>query len=402
MRSTAFRPRGMRADCSMGSRCMKYMGSKRVMLQNGFGSAILEASKKSKRVVDLFSGSGAVAWYAAERVDQPVLAVDLQAYSAILANAVIGRTEALDLGELERQWLAPALRSARRSKQWKASGSYRGVSRSEVRRARDLCRDGSGGVIWSAYGGHYFSPRQALLFDWALKRLPLDESLRSAGKAALIAAASHCAAAPGHTAQPFQPTKTALPYIGTAWRKDPLDYARNWLLSISGRFAKTKGTARVADALKEAVNLDAGDLVVIDPPYSAVQYSRFYHVLEVIARWDSDLELGVAGVGRYPPSEMRPRSDFSLKTRSSQAIEELLDELGDVGCRVLITFPDAVCSNGLSGAAIADMARSRFKVKTKTVEGRFSTLGGNNSVRAARHSSAEMILSLSPRRVGRD
>jgi adenine-specific DNA-methyltransferase len=105
----------------------------------------------------------------------------------------------------------------------------------------------------------------------------------------------------------------------------------------------------------------------------------------------------VSGVGRYPPIEERPRSDWSLKSRSKKAAEDLLNALADSGCQAIITFPKARCSNGLSGDQIAQLARRRFEVKTKTVRGNFSTLGGNGTIRAARAASAELIITLSPK-----
>jgi adenine-specific DNA-methyltransferase len=378
---------------------MKYMGSKRVMLQNGFGSAITAAAVESERIVDLMAGSGAVAWYAAQNFDQPVLAVDLQAYSSVLSAAVISRTRGLNVGKLERKWLGPARRDASAAAGWETATDFdQPLDRAAVERARALCEDEDGGMIWSSYGGHYFSPCQAIQLDSALALLPLREPDRSACRAALIAAAGYCAAAPGHTAQPFQPTKSAIPYIRDFWRRDPLTYAASWLADIAPRFAQKKGTTEVADALDVVEELGPGDLVIVDPPYSDVQYSRFYHVLEAIARADgSEAEPAVSGVGRYPPFEERPRSDFSLKSRSQDAIEDLLDALADRGCRAIITFPAARCSNGLSGEQIAELARSQFEVETKTVKGRFSTLGGNNTTRAARTPSAELIITLSPK-----
>ncbi len=377
---------------------MKYMGSKRVMLQNGFGSAILSSARKTRRVVDLFAGSGAVSWYAAEALDQPVLAVDLQAYSAILSGAIISRTRGLDVHRLEDDWLAPSRRSARRCAQWSASGIFDDPRRkSDVERARALCEEAKDGMIWQAYGGHYFSPRQAILLDRALALLPSREPARSTCRAALIAAAGYCAAAPGHTAQPFQPTDSALPYIQDFWRRDPLSYAQSWLSEVAPRHARRKGHTEIGDALDVMETLRPTDLVIIDPPYSDVQYSRFYHVLEAIARSDGEgTTVAVTGVGRYPPFEERPRSDFSLKSRSREAMEDLLDALADAKCRAIITFPNASCSNGLSGAQIARLARKQFLVRTKTVNGKFSTLGGNGTTRAARTSSAELIISLAP------
>lgn len=373
------------------------MGSKRMMLQNGFGSAILDESRRSERVVDLFSGSGAVAWYAAERIDQPVFAVDLQSYSAVLASAVIARTTKLNMEKVESEWLRPALRSAHRCKPWSEAKKHdQPRFKYEVTAARQLCATESAGVVWQAYGGHYFSPRQALLMDRALLSLPQREPLRSACKAALIASATYCAASPGHTAQPFQPTQSAMPFIREAWGRDPLAYARTWLSFIAERHARKKGRVKIADAVAEASELRESDLVVVDPPYSAVQYSRFYHVLEAIAKAGSPLKSGVSGSGRYPPIGLRPHSDFSLKTKSADAVEDLLKALGGVGCRVLITFPESRCSNGLSGHEIAELAEEHFNVTTKTVAGRFSTLGGNNDNRAARQASAEMIMTLTP------
>jgi len=374
------------------------MGSKRVMLKNGFGSTITTAAQRSDRVVDLFAGSGVVAWYAAERLDRPVLAVDLQAYSAVLSGAVISRTRGLNLAKLEQEWIGVARRSAQHQKAWTASKRFDDPqNRRVVEKARTLCEENAGGMIWKSYGGHYFSPRQAIQLDRALALLPEREPDRSACRAALIAAAGYCAAAPGHTAQPFQPTESAIPYIRDFWRRDPLTYARSWLMQIAPRFARCKGSTDVADAVEVAETLRDTDLVIIDPPYSDVQYSRFYHVLEAIARAETkESLLTVSGAGRYPPASERARSDFSLKSQSRTAFVNLLDSLADVGCHAIITFPAARCSNGLSGAQIARLAKKQFEVHTKTVRGRFSTLGGNGTTRAARTASAELIISLSP------
>ncbi len=378
---------------------MKYMGSKRYMLQNGFGSAISAVVPQCERVVDLFSGSAAVSWYAAEKFEVPVLAIDLQSYSAVLARAVIARTRGLNLEMIEEEWLEPTQRSSQRMPQWVPAGKFDNPkSKTAVRKARLLCGREAGGPIWSAYGGHYFSPRQALQIDCGLLRLPAREPYRSACRAALIAAAAYCAASPGHTAQPFQPTSSALPYIRESWARDPITYARGWLEQIADRHAKSKGCARVGNAIEVAEGLRSSDLVIIDPPYSAVQYSRFYHVLEAIAVLGEGETQTVSGAGRYPPLEQRPSSDFSKKGRSRGAITDLLDILAEVGCQAIITFPKERCSNGLAGVQIAQIARRRnFEVSTKSVKGSFSTLGGNGATRAARHCSRELIISLTPR-----
>jgi adenine-specific DNA methylase len=125
-----------------------------------------------------------------------------------------------------------------------------------------------------------------------------------------------------------------------------------------------------------------------------VHYSRFYHVLETIARGRCG---AVEGVGRYPPPKERPNSAYSRKDKSSDAMHRLLATLAGRGCRVVLTFPKEECSNGLSGDMLEEMAGSHFKVIRKAVKTRFSTLGGNTSNRAARNVSDELILVLRPK-----
>lgn len=69
------------------------MGSKRTMLQNGLGELLGHEVSNALRFVDLFAGSGSVAIHVAQKFPIPVLAFDLQSYSAVLAVAVslVGR-----------------------------------------------------------------------------------------------------------------------------------------------------------------------------------------------------------------------------------------------------------------------------------------------------------------------
>lgn len=377
---------------------MKYMGSKQTMLLNGLGETIEFEAKGKKRVVDLFSGSGAVAWYAAERTHLPVTAVDLQHYAVVLANAVIARTEPASVDSVVEKWLVPTRRSRPRTNRWKRWNELGVAPRGRLRKkdvlaARQLCKKEDGGLVWSSYGGYYFSPAQALTFDLLRHNLPDAEPERSLCLAAVIATASRCAASPGHTAQPFRPSQAALPYITAAWKKDPLNEAEELLRQLAVRHANTAGSAHVADAVAEAKNLKEDDLVILDPPYSAVQYSRFYHVLETIAWGEVD---AIEGAGRYPPFAQRPRSDFSVKTRAEQALTELLKSLADIGCTAILTFPASEASNGLSGKRVSQLARTYFDVVSSKVATRFSTLGGNNELRPSRHDTHELIVTMRP------
>lgn len=375
---------------------MKYMGSKRAMLANGLGDLIRSEARSANRIVDLFAGSAAVSWYAAQNTNCAVISADLQHYSVTLALSVIGRTRALSADTIVSEWIDSSRKvvSKRRpvlESSWRSSDP---ISARSVQAARDWSAESEIALV-SAYGGYYFSPYQAAAMQALMDRLPQLQKGRRVAHAALLMTAARCAAAPGHTAQPFGATLTALPYIETAWRKDPFAEAEGFVRSLAPVFARKRGAASVGDAADIAKRLEMGDLVFLDPPYSSVQYSRFYHVLEAISRQTVPT---VSGTGRYPHIDERPKSSWSLKTQSEAAARTLFRSLARRGCRAILTFPDGDCSNGLTGTSITDLARESFnEITTRLVETRFSTLGGNGSARPARHNSRELILLLENR-----
>lgn len=384
---------------------MKYMGSKRYMLRNGLGTRIRQLGKEPwcTRFVDLFTGSGAVAHFAAEQLGKPVLASDIQLYASVLASAVTLRDAPLALSGFEAGWLAEVERRLPThpcyAEAVRCSAVQPGAQlASDVERARALCEKRVRiGPIWQAYGGHYYSPLQALTLDYLRKYLPRQEPERAVALAALIVAASRCAAAPGHTAQPFKPTETGGRFLAEAWNRSVLLAVRTALAEFAPRHGRTVGEVQTADALSVAATLGPGDLVFVDPPYSAVHYSRFYHVLETIAQGECG---PVSGVGRYPASERRPSSKFSMVSNSKLELERLIETLGQTGATVLLTFPEGKCSNGLSGEVIEEVARRWFDVEIlKKVHGSFSTMGGKKKGegnRLPRQESVELLFVMRP------
>lgn len=375
---------------------MKYMGSKRWMLQNGLGTLLRAECAGAQRFVDLFAGSGAVACFVAEQTSLPVLASDLQEFSVILTEAIIARDKPLDASRIWGAWVGAAQQSFPRFRIPEVGN----LTRADVETCREWSESRREWSITRAYGGHYFSPLQAIWIDALRRAIPDHEPARTVALAALICAASRCAASPGHTAQPFQPTRTAKRFLTEAWSKDITACTQQALRVLAPQHAKLKGRARVADANATAARLKEGDLAFIDPPYSGVQYSRFYHVLETIAKGTSG---AVSGAGRYPVRSLRPQSKFSVKTHSLAALQELLKTVAERHARVIVTFPDHDCSNGLSGEIIRETAAGLFRVTTKTVDSKFSTLGGNARLaktgkgREARQMAKEFILTLTPR-----
>ncbi len=373
---------------------MKYMGSKRWMLQNGLGDLVRSRISKHERFVDLFSGSAAVSWHVASKYRIPVIANDLQEFCSVLAGAVLHRTRKLGHHWIDT-WIARATADAH------SNPIYIDARRLENRNvpialfagnAKALCANSSR-PITAAYGGHYFSPMQAIYLDSLRNCLPQRLPHRDAGLAALVQAASACAASPGHTAQPFKPTASAGPHLLHSWSRDVLASARAHAQILSKISSKQLGKAVTGDANLLASELSDGDLVFIDPPYSSVHYSRFYHVLETVATGQC---VAVTGIGRYPPRELRPTSRYSLLSESELALQDLLHTISARGCGAIMTFPAGLASNGLSGSKVLNIARELFAVDCIKVHSQFSTLGGNARNRSARMRSEELLLNLHP------
>lgn len=376
---------------------MKYMGSKRAMLGNGLGELLEVEVPTAQRFVDLFTGSAAVAAHVGCRFDLPVLAFDLQNYSTVLADAVIGRNETFAWESTFDRWYKRAEDFAIQVQLPEAVN----ITKKVVSEYRVWCAEQHDLPITKAYGGHYFSPQQAVWIDAFRAKLPTTEPARTVALAALIQAASQSAAAPGHTAQPFQPTQTAKRFLADAWKREIPIRVRSSFEALANQCAQRVGISRVADANDAAGELVEGDLVFLDPPYSGVHYSRFYHVLETIAQGSCG---EVSGVGRYPAPKLRPRSSYSVTSESATAIDDLLEKISSRGARAILTFPDHECSNGLSGESVRDISGRYFRVKEKIVKSKFSTMGGTGNaqrneegLRSARHHADELILVLEPK-----
>jgi adenine-specific DNA methylase len=368
------------------------------MLQNGLGEIIGRTTQSTKGFADLFTGSGTVAWHVSEKFDVPVRAFDLQSFAVALADGVIGRNAPFDELNWVNLWLESAISLAAQSPIWESSLKIdhrlpkedlekvvAAARRLAARSEHSFCR---------AYGGYYYSPRQATLLAALRASLPTEPAQRKLSLAALIATGSRCAASPGHTAQPFRPTTTAGPYLIEAWQKRPVDVLTVKVKELAARHARQQGIVCVDDAASAASKLTEGWIAFVDPPYSSVHYSRFYHVLESLSRGDVG---EVSGSGRYPVPSERPSSDFSVSTKARAAFETLFSKLSNSGARAIVTFPADGASNGITGEVLRELAEQYFKIVEEKVSSRFSTLGGNRNQRDARKDAVELILSLDPR-----
>lgn len=389
---------------------VKYMGNKGKMLST-LGGIIAFHSKNAARIADPFCGSAVVSWYLAESTNKEIISGDIQSFAVARASAVVERLEAITPESILKLWFCRASVVVDRVashfpnhlKSIEPDLTDPALIKRVVTQSRKFCQDVLPVVfqefegkwpISKAYGGYYFSPAQALVFDALRQTLPTNAAKRKVALAALVEATSRAAASPGHTAQPFQPTATSAKYIIEAWLRNPWTLVEDAVANIASRSANKPGQGIIGDFTKTIAKLEAGDLVFADPPYSGVHYSRFYHVLETITRGD---EFEPEGRGRYPALENRPSSAFSKKSEAHFAASKLLNCCAKNKLTLVLTFPTEDASNGLTANDFIRIGRSVFsKIETEEICSDFSTLGGNKKHRAARKSCGESIISFLP------
>jgi adenine-specific DNA-methyltransferase len=95
--------------------------------------------------------------------------------------------------------------------------------------------------------------------------------------------------------------------------------------------------------------------VYADPPYSKDHYSRYYHVLETLTRYDHP---GAVGKGRYRPD--RFATPFSLKTRVEAAMDELCGAVAERGHTFILSYPSNGLLNAGCGVDPGDLLRDHF------------------------------------------
>ena len=83
--------------------------------------------------------------------------------------------------------------------------------------------------------------------------------------------------------------------------------------------------------------VESSDLIYVDPPYSAAQYSRFYHLLETLVKYDYP---SVKFKGRYRSD--RYFSDFCRKSRAQTELDHALGRLSEINNKfVLLSYVDS-------------------------------------------------------------
>lgn len=287
-------------------------------------------------VLDLMSGTGIVARALSDR--HPMAVNDANAYAALLSKTQGIDSTGLDLRTVvdslhdpfsENQRRLEVLVSARMQEE--SALLHSDIDEDALRRFR-LLQDanvlpitaGDGEVARLAterYANVYFGIAQCVEIDslrWAIDRTyPRQGRERNLCLAALLVACANGTSGP-HFAQPAQPkSPLSLQKIvdlrarSIAWE---FELALGRLIARDAPKNPFLSSTREGwrEALANFASQHAGRqaAVYVDPPYSKLQYSRYYHVLNVLLAYDYP---PISGRGRYPPLQQRFSSRFEYQ-----------------------------------------------------------------------------------------
>lgn len=376
-----------------GFRPIHYLGSK-LRLADVIEATIDSVAPTNRRAVDLFAGSGTVAYALSQR--RQVTAVDIQEYSRVLCSALLA-PPARNLA-LERELVARATGSSMSQLvSWAVEpiirheelciaealagepetlceflehGSLYKFSEGttpnigarlraaltaswERIQARSLSSD-EGSLCVRLFGGVYFSYRQAAALDSLLDAVnDLPTPVRDYYLAAVLSTASETVNTVGKQfAQPIRPRGSD----GHPKRHLTTKIARDRSIEVIERFASwltryrelrdPKGDHRaIRSDFRDFLSRSNQEIGVIyaDPPYTRDHYSRFYHVLETMCLRDNPTVSRTRVAGRDRSSrgfyrQNRHQSPFCIKSQVQDAFESLFSRTKALGVPLVLSY----------------------------------------------------------------
>ena len=203
------------------------------------------------------------------------------------------------------------------------------------------------------YGGPYFSYSQSLALDSLAAAINHEFASHACPTlvASMLYAASNTASTVGsHFAQPPSTwsrdgavKQNAVNAVMKKRRvsvyekfRDAMNYYRTAAPSPN---AVQTTTADFSDSLTE--HRSKSGVVYADPPYTRDHYSRFYHVLETIARADSpgvSLSLTTQQPTRGLYRADRHQSPFSIRTLAKPSIEHIMRSCADSNTPLVLSY----------------------------------------------------------------
>ncbi|WP_406240097.1 DNA adenine methylase (plasmid) [Acetobacter orientalis] len=408
-------------------RPVQYLGSKLRVLEE-IRSAVASLAPVGTRVADLFTGTTVVAQALAADGYQ-VTAVDTQKYAEMFGLALLGvnkgahETAPSDIitnGLREKVSSVPkGIWASALAREDEALGrkdhSALRVLYDEIPLTWRNPSDTSWAPpITSVYAGTYFGIRQALTLDTILQivenRLQkgsISPWQYTAFKTSLMHAASLAVHSAGkHFAQPLtRSTSSGTLLAGRIISDRKINIEQKFsdgceAISLIHPDGSDGHSVKIGPAEEIIAQEDPHKLYYLDPPYTAQQYSRFYHILETLAddgipKLPKDTP---ASTGLYP--EKRYKSAFSARSKAPAAFDKLISNIASQGASAVISYSASSAeSNGnarmITLNEIIEICNNRFgkkNVECATMAHRYRQFNSSGKSNKSRDDKELLIL----------
>ena len=379
-------------------RTIWYMGAKARVIPGFLDRVLSQEVRAGGTLVDLMSGTGVVAAHCANRYR--VFSNDAQHYAHVIARSLIehdpGSTEEFlasvdperdlqasfqaNFAELEallsptrdkERLLLKRFESGARGDCWchdyrsfleeTTSEDTIGLSPTFIDDYRSGKRRRPACLATSYYGNVYFGLAQAMAIDSIRAAIddldssdPMCERKRIHYLSALLHMASISTSGTSHFAQPRHLRKDSelramatrrIPDLWTVFSKcssEIVSTVRQTSYTDGNRAFVGDYQALLNEQRTEFLFPSAPDLIYLDPPYTADNYSRFYHVLEVLVRYDyprlATDRSGRVLRGRYPEIEERFQSGFCRAPSVEEEFRQVIRAAAATGAKLVISY----------------------------------------------------------------
>jgi adenine-specific DNA-methyltransferase len=345
----------------------KLYGSKERLTDFLFGIAVA-CLPKGAPILDLMAGTGIVARKYAAR--HPVMANDANPYAALLTRAQGISLEPGQVTDVMRR-LRPAFDAnldgihelIATSLEEEATYLHADYTMATLKACETFCSNPilpsyqfpapglPHALCTSRYSNAYFGVFQAAEIDSLRASIDISisagDSRRDLCLVALIIAVCICNSGP-HFAQP--PKVTSVKAL-----RDIIERrARSVLWEFEVALRRLASRRALALPLGPVTMLDWRDAldaftarlgaarpagVYLDPPYSKLQYSRYYHVLNVLLAYDYPI---TGGMGRYPPRAERFSSRFEYQPKAAEReFQEVFERCASAGLHLMLSYGES-------------------------------------------------------------
>lgn len=329
---------------------VKYMGSKSKIMD--FVLEGLRSVYAGGPICDLFAGSASLAGAIGDRV--PVHSNDIQAYSAVLADAYLtayrhpGMADAdFVLAEAEKAVLAKLDRHQAVITDYDRPFTLEEFVELEARQQNLISEVFADDwhLFTKYYSGTWWSAEQCLWIDSIREQAERYRGTPSFALllSSLMYAMAYTSQGTGHYAQ-YRDAKT------TSSLKDILIYRRRSVAKYFRRkydevmrwapeSAPLHDHRTTALDFRDCLRTVSGGTVYADPPYCFVHYSRFYHAIETLVRYDYpsiQVKGGKVVKGRY--RDDRHQSPFCIRSQVTQAFRDMFDAVQKADAALVLSY----------------------------------------------------------------